>query len=302
MCCRPSTSTASAARADPSATTVNASGPKIDDFGPSKVIRRSDAGVDLEVIVAGDWEESVIFFPSALRGATDLSDMTKALEPLEVRSVAFNPRGAGRSTRPDGPLTLHDMADDIAAIVGNLCRSPVHLVGHGLGNTFVRCAAADYPDLVATVTLLACGPDGRYTPGDVPRRQGGVQVIADSRRSETERLEALGAFFASGNDPRVWLEDWWPDSGPLVEAMFQTPPEDWWTAGSEVPVLLIQGEEDRSAPLSTGRQLAEELGQQRSRLVELAHCSHAMVPEQGEVITRLLGEFLMEHRTSGHRA
>lgn len=81
------------------------------------------------------------------------------LSPLasDLRLVAFDHRGHGRSTLP--PL-LHqrddwnDLARDFAALLDQLLRRPALLVGHSMGATTALLAALKRPHLVHGVLLL----------------------------------------------------------------------------------------------------------------------------------------------------
>ena len=215
-----------------------------------------------------------------------------------IRSIAVNPRGTGRSEGRLEGLTLHDVADDLAAVVKQRSDFPVHLVGHALGNSFVRCTAADYPELVASVTLLGAGPFPRFNPGPRPSATKGLAMMASGEISTSERLTHIGHFFAPGHDPALWSNGWWPRSLLLVDALFATEPDDWWTAGRTAPVLIVQGRQD-SLPPEAGRALVAEMGMRRAKLVELENCGHAMLPEQPDLICRAVIDFVVEHPVAG---
>ena len=200
----------------------------------------------LDVLTEGNGPDTVVLVPSALRGADDFAEVAHVLEQHGLRSISVNPRGAGQSSGPMQGLTLHDMADDIAGIIAGPGGGVAHVVGHGLGNTFARYAAADYPAMVASVTLLAAGPNRRFIPAPHPGVSNRLTLMSDTGVLTSERLAAIGSFFAAGNDPAVSNEGWWPSSAALVEALYATEPEEWWTAGHTAPVLVVQGLEDQS--------------------------------------------------------
>src|SRR5688500_9216108 len=110
-------------------------------------------GVRLEVLVEGAGED-VVLVPSAMRGATDFAQLQSALADSGYRSVAIHPRGAGNSRGPTEDITIRDLADDVASVVGSLCGRPAHLVGHALGNIIVRATASYRPEVAATVTVM----------------------------------------------------------------------------------------------------------------------------------------------------
>lgn len=247
-------------------------------------------GVRLEVLVEGSGPD-VVLVPSAMRGGADFAHLQAALTAAGYRSLALNPRHAGRSRGSLEGLTLRDIADDIALVVSRLCAGPAHLVGHAQGNIGVRAAASFRPEIARSVTVMPCGGHNLAS-----RPVGGKVVAAvgrchDETLSEAERLEALSiAFFAPGNDPSVWLEGWWPASAGLSGAIFRTDPELWWHAG-EVPLLIIQPMNDAMAAPEVGRTAAAAIGE-RARYVEVDNCGHAILPEQPEAIARHVIAFL----------
>jgi pimeloyl-ACP methyl ester carboxylesterase len=227
-----------------------------------------------------------------MRGAADFAHLQAALATAGYRSLAMNPRNAGRSRGPLDRLTLEDVADDIALVVDRLCASrPAHLVGHALGNICVRAAACFRPEIARSVTVMPCGGHNLNSRPVAPEVVAAVARCHDEDLSETERLDALRiAFFAPGNDASVWLEGWWPESAGIAGAIGRTDAERWWRAGS-APLLIVQPMNDAMAPPETGRQAAAAIGE-RARYVEVDGCGHAILPEQPDAIARHLIDFL----------
>jgi pimeloyl-ACP methyl ester carboxylesterase len=255
----------------------------VDD--PSRSVR-------LEVLVRGEGPD-VVLVPSAMRGADDFALLQQALDEAGFRSLAIQPRGAGRSEGAVEGLTLRDMADDIGLVVTSLCKGPAHLVGHALGNIFVRATASFRPDVVKSVSVM---PAGGHNLASTKVAAGVYEAVGrchDEHLSEAERIAALKiAFFAPGNDPTVWLDGWWPASAGLAGAIGRSDPEEWWRAG-EGPMLVIQPMNDAMAAPEVGRAVKAELGE-RVRYVEVDNCGHAILPEQPEAIARAVIGFLRE--------
>lgn len=253
-------------------------------------------GVRLEILVQGTGRD-VVLVPSAMRGASDFAHLQMALSGAGYRTLAMNPRGVGRSSGPIEGLTLSDVADDIALVVERLCNGPAHLVGHALGNVCVRAAASFRPEIARTVTVMPCG--GHDPAGAVisPEVIVAMPRCHDESLSEAERIEALRTvFFAPGNDPSVWLDNWWPQSAGIAKAISRTDPELWWRGG-ERPILIIMPLNDSLMSVRAGREVAAALGA-RATYVEVDHCGHAILPEQPEVVARHVIEFLnREERT-----
>ena len=159
----------------------------------------------LEVLAEGEGEP-VVLVPSAMRGAADFAQLQRALTAAGYRSLAVNPRGAGRSTPPTADISLRDLADDVAFVVEQLGAGRAHLVGHALGNIVVRATASYRPEVAATVAVMPCGGHSLGAHPVPPEVLVAFPRCHDETLSDDERLDALRvAFFAPGNDARSWL-------------------------------------------------------------------------------------------------
>lgn len=89
----------------------------------------------------------------------------------DVRVVAPDLRGRGRSRDLPGPYGMSSHADDVAAVLDHLGVGPVVAVGHSMG-AFVAVVLADrHPEMVTSLLLVDGGlpllpPDGT-TPDDL---------------------------------------------------------------------------------------------------------------------------------------
>jgi pimeloyl-ACP methyl ester carboxylesterase len=246
-------------------------------------------GAYLEVVVTGDAPD-VVLIPSAQRGATDFDRLARDLLAAGHASVAINPRGAGASAAVERPATLRALASDVAGVVAATVGGPAHVVGHALGNVVARATAAYHPEVVRSVTLLACGGHDLDAAPPPPELLVHFDRCHRAELPDADRLESLQVvFFSPGNDPSSWLSGWWPDSD--VREIFETTnPAEWWTAG-RADVLVVWPADDVLCPASVVRQLVAALGG-RARLVEVSACGHAILPEQPDVIAAQLIAFL----------
>jgi pimeloyl-ACP methyl ester carboxylesterase len=126
-------------------------------------------------------------------------------------------------------------------------------------------------------------------------KPGAQEALAGSFRLdqplEKRMQDVRFAFFAPGNDPNVWRDGWYPDVAKMqIAATRSTPVEGWWTAGSTVPLLVVQGMQDVVAPPENGRMMKQEMGD-RVALVDIDGASHAMLPEQPEKIAEAIVDF-----------
>lgn len=225
----------------------------------------------------------VALHPSLSRPARDFGPIVPALRDAGHEVVLVDPvHGA----------TMSDLARGALDARGATLAGRVHLVGHAFGNRVMRCVAADHPDRVASVTLFGAG--GRV-PGDAEATAALGRVLWQRGEDDDVRDALRVCMFAPGNEPPDdWVHGWDPDLARAQHAAASaTPVEHWWTAGRTVPVLVVQGLDDRLAPPANGRALVAELGA-RARLVELEHMGHAMLPEQPAALARELLAFLTE--------
>ncbi|MDA0218747.1 MAG: alpha/beta hydrolase [Proteobacteria bacterium] len=259
---------------------------------PAAVIVEQGA-LRLAARVSGQGRD-IVMIPSHGRGAADFDDLCARLVPQGYRTIALDPRGVGQSSGPVEGVTLHDLAGDAALVVERLCSGPVHVLGHANGQRIARCLAADRPDLVDRLVLLACG--GKLP---LPPEWELYPRLYDTALPEGRRLEVLARlFFAPGADASVWLDGWWQAARSIQDAAnAATPLEDWWEGGT-APMLVIQGSDDIVAPPGNGHLLRQALGA-RVALVDLPGVGHAMLPERPEAIAALVADWLAGRAAAG---
>ncbi len=251
----------------------------------TRIVTRGD--VQIETFVEGEGP-LVIVLPSVGRGSDDLDSFSAALAAKGFTVVRPQPRGIGNSRGGGGNITLHDYADDMAAIIRAFGGAPAIVCGHAYGNWIARMTAKDHPDLVAGVVLLAAGKRPPYPDW----LQSALRKCSDASLPEAERLENLRiAFFAPGNDPAPFLTGWHPDvATDQRKAAAATPIAGWWDAGGTVPMLEVQAADDPFMPPENRSDLRQELGA-RVTSVLIDHASHALLPEQPERVAQAVADF-----------
>lgn len=71
------------------------------------------------------------------------------------RVITFDNRGAGRTSAPDRPYTIQQMADDLAALMDRLGIDKAHVLGWSMGGYIAQEFAIKYPARVEKLILLA---------------------------------------------------------------------------------------------------------------------------------------------------
>nr|WP_168720833.1 alpha/beta fold hydrolase [Streptomyces sp. SAT1]ANO42697.1 hypothetical protein A8713_036220 [Streptomyces sp. SAT1] len=125
-------------------------------------------------------------------------DPLAALADPGGRTVALvHPRGTGDSPRPKGPGAYRPeryAADLVAWIEREAGGRPVDLLGHSHGGMVATLVAADRPDLVRSLVLLATPAYG----GDGAEAE--AEAFQQARRAEPAVAGALAALAAQGDD------------------------------------------------------------------------------------------------------
>jgi 3-oxoadipate enol-lactonase len=192
------------------------------------------------------------------------------------RTIIFDCRGTGRSSKPENGYTVAQFAQDCIGLLNKLGISRCHAVGFALGGQIVQAMAIRRPDLVATLTIAASG-SGAKTLGGASRN-----VSPDTEREINELgFERYIRNYVE-NDTMAFNPEFYRGHGDVVKALADAVwsgqstvklfrhHEDarltWDTLGKaaevRVPALILCGADDDvsrrgSTPVDTARRLAE---------------------------------------------
>jgi len=246
------------------------------------LVARGD--VRIEVLAQGQGNV-VVLLPSLGRGAGDFDAVAERLAGAGYRVLRPQPRGIGGSRGPLAGIDLHDCAADVAAVIAHDDNGPAFVVGHAFGNRVARMLATDRPELVRAVALVAANIGKAPSP---PRMRAAIRASADPSLPAEERIEALQfAFFAPGNDPRPWLEGWYPEVLAAQRiAGDRTSREEDFAAG-QAPILYLQPDHDPLAHVEDAEAYARQFGA-RVTVVVIERASHAVIAEQPEAVSAAL--------------
>jgi pimeloyl-ACP methyl ester carboxylesterase len=194
------------------------------------------------------------------------------------RTIIFDCRGSGYSSKPAGGYTIAQFAADAIALLEHLNIRRCHAVGFALGGQIVQAIAIERPDLVATLTMAAVGAGMKANSG-APRG-----ATADEERE----IHELGfERFIRGhveNTHMAFGTAFYREHPEIVSALSQALWErqtdaqhfgrhsaarrTWDTLGNaekiQAPSLILCGADDEvnragSTPVGTARKLAERL-------------------------------------------
>lgn len=237
----------------------------------NKRVENGDASIGYSVTGTGPL---VVMLASTGRGTAEFADLADRLAQRGYRVALPEPRGIGPSSGPMINVTFHDFANDFAAVI-RAEGGPAIVAGHAYGQWIARTMAADHPDLVKGVVMVAGG--ARKWPAEL---SAAITMINSPDATQAQKLAGLRlAFFAEGNNPMHWLQGWYPAvTESQRAARTQTRQESWWAAG-RVPILDLQGGADPFRPESSRMEVREELGE-RVTVGVIPNASHALPAEK----------------------
>ncbi len=246
------------------------------------VVTRGDVRIEVLRQGAGPL---IVLLPSLGRGAEDFDAIAARLAAAGFRVLRPQPRGIGASRGPLTGITLHDYANDVAAVIEDEHDGPAFVVGHAFGNRVARLLATVRPDLVRAVALVAANVGRDPSP---PKVREAIKASANLSLPDDQRLAALQfAFFAPGHDAHAWLTGWHPDVLAAERvAGDKTPREEDYAAG-HAPVLYLQPDHDPLAGVDNAAEYKRALGE-RVTVVVIAQAGHAVITERPDVVAQEL--------------
>ena len=228
-------------------------------------------------------------FPSLGRGAADFDNIAQRLAAAGHRVLCPEPRGLGGSSGPLQNITLHDYARDVAAVIEHDGGGATVVAGHAFGNFVARTMAADFPELVRAVVLLAA----THTWPLSQDLRDSINKCHQMELPEDVRLKHLQhVFFAPSSDARVWLGGWDEEVMHAErDATEATPKPEWWTAGT-APVLDVLALNDPLSPPDSVTCYRDQWGADRVTLARIDNAAHALLPEQPAAVADAIIEYM----------
>jgi non-heme chloroperoxidase len=119
----------------------------------------------------------VLLIPDWLSSSRLFDEMVPMLLEEDVRVLLYDPRGTGRSDRPETGYTLARQAEDARAVLERMTPAGVLVAGQGYGALVAMALAAQSPELVRGLVLLAPVPATglRWQPVQVELWRGAVE-------------------------------------------------------------------------------------------------------------------------------
>ena len=258
-------------------------------------------GVRLAYDVHGDGEPILMVCATGQPAFSWTLSVVPALNGAGYQVVTFDNRGVSPSEAPEGPYSVHGMADDAAALIEHLGIGPCRVAGYSLGAMITQELALARPDLVrAAVMMGTFGRQDYYrralTKSWVEHDLSGIELprfvdavmAAPALFSPTTLCddEAMALFIEGGAMMPPW-------SGPgrlgqhQADAAYDNRLEA--LAGITVPSLVIGFELDMGTAVSLCREVADTIP--GCGYVEIPGVGHGAMFEKPDEINKALIDF-----------
>jgi pimeloyl-ACP methyl ester carboxylesterase len=224
----------------------------------------------------------------------------------ELRVIAFDNRGAGRSDKPAMRYSIALFADDTAGLMDALGADSAHVYGQSMGGFIAQELALRHPRRVRTLVLGSTSCGGRQAVAASPENLAGIGMmnVLAPREAAEKGLPLLYSdeFIAGHRDFLIQRS--------LREAKLRPPPE---ALGRQIqaairhntfdrlpdircPALVITGSDDKIVPADNSRVLAERIP--GAELAVLPGAGHGYPVEKAAESNAIVLEFLRRHRTT----
>ena len=236
--------------------------------------------------------------------AGDLSawDAQVALLRPHFRVIAFDNRGAGRSTQVDEPVSTRDLAHDTLALMDALGIAHAQVVGRSMGGAVAQHMALIAPQRVDSLVLCASfarlDPLGRRVLSNMREALEWRGSWADHARHSVQNF--VSAAFFNAHPDRVAAIEQLIGGETRLPACYSRQNEACQqhdTAGDLAriaqPALVMAGDADPICSLAATRILSEGLPHATTEI--FGGASHFFLLEQPQKFNALLLDWLQRH-------
>jgi pimeloyl-ACP methyl ester carboxylesterase len=228
------------------------------------------------------------------------------------RTIVFDNRGVGRSSKPPGPYTIHEMADDAARLLDVLDVRRAHVVGVSMGGMIAQELALRHPERVRSLVLACTYPE---PDAEIERnRRFSVEQFGGTVTAEGEvqiDFKAINPMdFLQHLLPAVFNQEFIARELPKLIQVFSGALQYGFSMEAilgqvaavmshkatdrlhqiAVPTLVITGDADRLIPPANSDILAKHIP--GATLSKIPGGSHGFNFETPEVFNRTVLEFL----------
>jgi 3-oxoadipate enol-lactonase len=213
----------------------------------------------------------------------------------EYDVVAWDMRGYGSSSDPEGPYSMADVAGDLAGLLDHLGFEKAHIGGLSMGGVVAQELYRHYPQRVRSLVLADTSAGQRALDEEerqrrLEQRLSGAAEPAGLARQRTPQLLSPDAPPDVVSEAESIMAEIHPDGYRLAASAFSETDERDLLPGIEVPTLVLWGENDTVCTRQDVEVLASNIkGAQFEVIPRAGHLSNQENPEAfNDAIRRFL--------------
>jgi pimeloyl-ACP methyl ester carboxylesterase len=276
--------------------------------GPVRSGTADADGVALYFEVHGSGSATPLVLVEGLGAATWLWERQVGAFAEAMPVVVYDNRGVGRSDAPEGPYSIGQMADDLAAVLDEVGVERAHVLGASMGGFIAQEFALRYPDRVDRLVLVSTSAGGAtHVPmaPDVLAQMMAPPATDDPRALVASRLPLAftDAFLADSATVAHLVDQRLERPQPPHAYQAQLMAGATFDAADRVgqitaPTLVAAADGDLVVPVENARRLAAALPD--AELVVYPGLGHQFFVEAPDAFNRDVLAFLLENDSSAH--
>src|SRR5664280_610012 len=217
--------------------------------------------------------------------------------------IAYDHRGVGASTPLDGPVTIRQMADDAAGLLGALEIDSAHVLGISMGGMIAQELAIGHAERVRTLTLgcTYCGGEGSALASEIVMRKLAAAMASGDRERALRAGWEMNVSSAMAADDQAYAR--FREIGmqravavPVIIEQLQAcaaHDANARLAQLAMPTLVVHGTEDQLLPVQNGRLIASRIPAARLEIFDdVGHLFFWERPERSAELVRELAAVL----------
>lgn len=259
--------------------------------------------VTLNYELSGPEGAPAVVFSNSLGATLEMWEAQAEALSGRYRCLRYDTRGHGRSSAPDRPVSVEELAGDMAALLDALGIGTAHVVGLSLGGMTAQAFGFLHPERALSLSLMATSahlPPPEFWQGRADLvREKGPEGLVDAiiprwftqgfRDANPDAVRAQRDFFLM-NEPRCYAR--------CCEALAAMDLRDRIGAIA-APTLIIAGADDQVTPPPMAEDMRQRI--RGSEMIVLPQAAHIISVEKADAVSGYLGAFLDRH-SAGERS